>query len=295
MAGRCAAAYFAATTFACCSPRPSTPRRTTSPGFSHFGFSFMPWATHLTPYYDTESRITREMTMSMTIAHAARTAGVGVETIRFYQRRGLIRQPRKPASGFREYDAETVAGIRFIRQAQELGFSLQEIKGLLSLRANPKTDCAAVRARATKKRDEVEQKIVQLGRLRSALDTLIASCPGSGALRACTILDAIEQAPAAKSERKLRRISRSRHTSANAPRGGLRAMKTAKFTIKGMNCDGCAQTIESVVGREGGVRKVEVSFATGEARVLYDPQAVTEDALAAAIKKLGFGAKAQVS
>ena len=72
-------------------------------------------------------------------------------------------------------------------------------------------------------------------------------------------------------------------------------MKTAKFTIKGMNCDGCAQTIESVVGREGGVRKVEVSFATGEARVLYDPQAVTEDALAAAIKKLGFGAKAQVS
>jgi len=229
--------------------------------------------------------------MSMTIAHAARTAGVGVETIRFYQRRGLIRQPRKPASGFREYDSETVAGIRFIRQAQELGFSLQEIKGLLSLRANPKTDCAAVRARATKKRDEVEQKIVQLGRLRSALNALIATCPGSGALRACTILDAIEQAPAAKSKPRLLQTPRSLHKVASARRGAIRTMKTAMFTIKGMNCDGCAQTIESVVAREDGVRKVEVSFATGEARVLYDPRAVGEEALAAAIKKLGFRVK----
>jgi Hg(II)-responsive transcriptional regulator len=136
--------------------------------------------------------------LAMTIARAARAAGVGVETIRFYERRGLIAQPRKPTDGFREYDSDIVARIRFIRQAQELGFSLREIGELLSLRADPGADCVDVRARAITKRDEVERKIAQLGQIRAALDALIASCPGGGALRACTILDAIEQAPTAK-------------------------------------------------------------------------------------------------
>ena len=233
--------------------------------------------------------------MAMTIARVARSAGVGIETVRFYERRGLVKQPQKPRNGgFREYDVETVAGIRFIRQAQDLGFSLHEIKELLRLRANPGSDCAAVRARALKKRDDVQQKIVQLGRLRSALDTLIASCPGSGALRACTILDAMEQAPAtSKGRLKLNRIPCSQHKTERARRGAMSAMKTVLFTIKGMNCDGCAQTIESIMGREAGVRKVEVSFATGLARVLYDPQVVTEDVLAGAIKKVGFRVKAR--
>jgi MerR family copper efflux transcriptional regulator len=115
----------------------------------------------------------------LTIARAAGTAGVGVETIRFYERRGLIEQPRKPAGGgFRKYDADTIARIRFIRQAQELGFSLREIQDLLSLRADPGADCADVRTRAIAKRDEVERKITELGRIRAALDALIATCPG---------------------------------------------------------------------------------------------------------------------
>jgi DNA-binding transcriptional MerR regulator len=154
--------------------------------------------------------------MTMTIAHAARLAGVGVETIRFYERRGLIRQPRRPASGgFREYGAETVARIRFIRQAQELGFSLREVQDLLSLRADPRADCAAVRARAVMKREEVEQKIAQLNRLRAALDALIANCPGSGALRSCTILDAIEQVPIATGRTRPRTTGTQRRMTSN--------------------------------------------------------------------------------
>ena len=150
---------------------------------------------------------------SSTIACAARTAGVGVETIRFYERRGLIKQPRKPASGFRKYDGETVMRIRFIRQAQELGFSLREIKELLTLRADPGADCAAVRARAVIKRDEVEQKIARLGKLRVALDRLITSCPGSGALRTCTILNCIEHAPISEVEIRPKRTIRRAATS----------------------------------------------------------------------------------
>ena len=123
------------------------------------------------------------------IGKAAMRAGVGVETIRFYERKGLIEQPPKPLdTGFRVYPEETVRRIRFIRQAQEIGFSLREIDELLSLRADPAADCANVRERAAAKLEEVERKIEQLGRIRSALNDLIAACPGRGALRECSIM-----------------------------------------------------------------------------------------------------------
>ncbi len=129
----------------------------------------------------------------MTIGKAAREAGVGVETIRFYERKGLIEQPPKPQdAGFRVYPDETVHRIRFIRQAQELGFSLREIDDLMSLRADPAADSGDVRERARAKVTEVNRKIVELERIRSALEALIAACPGGGALRACSIMDAFE-------------------------------------------------------------------------------------------------------
>lgn len=129
----------------------------------------------------------------MTIGKVAREAGVGVETIRFYERTRLIEQPPKPRnSGFRSYPAETVARVRFIRQAQELGFSLREVRELLELRADPGADAADVRTRATAKLDDVSRKIAQLERIRGALETLIAACPGRGALRGCSIMEALD-------------------------------------------------------------------------------------------------------
>ncbi|MEE8548253.1 MAG: MerR family DNA-binding protein [Alphaproteobacteria bacterium] len=128
----------------------------------------------------------------MTIGKAARLSGVGVETVRFYERRGLIDQPPTPANGgFRVYPEPTVERIRFIRQAQELGFSLAEIAGLLALRADPSADCAEVRDHAEAKLDEVERKIAGLEHLRQALAQIIAACPGQGALGACTIMEAL--------------------------------------------------------------------------------------------------------
>jgi len=128
----------------------------------------------------------------MTISKAARGAGVGVETIRFYERQGLIEQPPKPCNGgYRKYPMETVHRIRFIRQAREIGFSLREIEELLSLRADPKADCRRVRDRAAVKLEEVNRKIARFERIRAALEELIAACPGRGALRACSILGAL--------------------------------------------------------------------------------------------------------
>jgi MerR family copper efflux transcriptional regulator len=146
---------------------------------------------------------------TMTIGKAAREAGVGVETVRFYERRGLIDQPPRPANGgFRVYPEQTVERICFIRQAQELGFSLAEIAELLSLRADPSADCADVRGHAEAKLDEVDRKIAGLEHLRSALAQIIAACPGQGALQACTIMDALAGAGHATDDRKLRNESR---------------------------------------------------------------------------------------
>ncbi len=133
----------------------------------------------------------------LTIGRAARQAGVGVETIRFYERRGLIEQPPKPeTSAFRVYSDDTVARIRFIRQAQELGFSLREVGELLGLRADPAADAADVRTRAAAKLEQVEEKIRQLERIRGALEALIAACPGQGELGRCSIMEALEETKA---------------------------------------------------------------------------------------------------
>ncbi|MBY0298729.1 MAG: MerR family DNA-binding protein [Methylobacterium sp.] len=129
----------------------------------------------------------------LTIGRAAAVAGVSVETIRFYERRGLIEQPPK-GGGFRVYPAELVARIRFIRQAQQIGFSLREVQELLALRATSGADCADVRRQAAQKIEEVDRKIADLRRVRTALEAVISSCPGRGRLKDCTIMTALEDA-----------------------------------------------------------------------------------------------------
>lgn len=132
---------------------------------------------------------------AMTIGKVARAAAVGVETVRYYERMGLIDRPQRPAGGgFRDYPATTVERIRFIRRAQGLGFSLKEIDELLSLHADAGADCAAVREHAQAKIAEVDAKITGLMRVRTALQELVSACPGRGALRDCSILGSLTDA-----------------------------------------------------------------------------------------------------
>lgn len=132
------------------------------------------------------------MTTGMTIGKAAKAAGVGVETIRFYEREGIIAQPPKPPdAGRRCYPLELVGTIRFIREAQQLGFTLREVRELLALQSDPAGDCADVRAHAVAKLEAVQAKIAQLQRISAALEALIDSCPASGVLDLCTILGAL--------------------------------------------------------------------------------------------------------
>lgn len=130
----------------------------------------------------------------MRIGEVARTAGVGVETIRYYENVGLIEQPLRPADGgYRNYPAEIVGRIRFIKSAQRLGFSLQEIDQLLALDAGPETQCADIRDRASTKLDDVIAEIENLTRIKTTLERLIDACPGQGPVRQCSILSEIKR------------------------------------------------------------------------------------------------------
>ena len=125
------------------------------------------------------------MEATLTIGQLAKRSGVGVETVRFYERSGLLERPRKPLSGFRRYSVETVARIEFIRRAAAIGFTLREITDLLSLRAHPSAPCAGVRSRAQAKVIDIDQRIADLHRIRAAVVALVVACQGYRAVSAC--------------------------------------------------------------------------------------------------------------
>jgi MerR family mercuric resistance operon transcriptional regulator len=129
----------------------------------------------------------------LTIGQLARQSGVRVETVKFYQRRGLIEQPPRPDSGFRKYPPEIVRQIRFIRRAKELGFSLQEIGELLSLRVAPGTSCREIKARAEAKLADIQQKQRDLEKMETSLRQLAETCQGRGPLNECPILGALDE------------------------------------------------------------------------------------------------------
>lgn len=131
---------------------------------------------------------------SLSIGHVARQACVGVETIRFYEREGLLEAPARRASGYRQYTEDAVKQIRFIKHAQHLGFSLKEIRELLTLRGERQTPCEQVKERAEAKLAEVEQKIIELQRMRQALLQVASLCRREEPSSRCPLLDALDQA-----------------------------------------------------------------------------------------------------
>ncbi len=131
----------------------------------------------------------------MTIGQVARRAGIGVETIRFYERQGLISDPPRRPSGYRQYSMDVVRQLRFIRRAKELGFSLREIADLLDLRTDSSTPCRNVRRQLEAKIADVEKKIADLRHIREALDDLTRACASGDPRGACPILDALARTP----------------------------------------------------------------------------------------------------
>ena len=128
------------------------------------------------------------------IGEVAERAGVNIQTLRNYERRGLLAEPDRRPSGYREYSPEAVRVVRFVKRAQELGFTLGEVEELLRLRVDRRASCADVRARARAKIADVEGKVRSLHAIKRALETLLASCRAEGSTRECPILEALDRA-----------------------------------------------------------------------------------------------------
>jgi MerR family transcriptional regulator, mercuric resistance operon regulatory protein len=129
------------------------------------------------------------MARDLTIGKVARAAGVNVETVRYYQRSGLVPEPPRPAGSVRRYSEETVARLRFIKRAQELGFTLAEIRRLLAL-GDPQS-CAQARALAAEKLSLVRARIADLDRMGAVLESLVERCDAARGKVACPIIQTL--------------------------------------------------------------------------------------------------------
>jgi MerR family copper efflux transcriptional regulator len=129
---------------------------------------------------------------ALTISRLARLGGVNLETIRYYEREGLLQKPPRTPAGYRMFPTDTARRVRFIKRAQKLGFSLTEIRELLELRIKPGTKRGDIRARAEAKVADIEQKIQTLEAMKKALRNMTERCDDCGPLSDCPILESLD-------------------------------------------------------------------------------------------------------
>ena len=127
------------------------------------------------------------------IGDVARLAELSIDAVRFYEREGLLGRVRRSAAGQRQYDGESVRRLAFVRRATALGFSLAEVKGLLTLRVSARMPCERVRERALAKLSDIERRIAELEAMRDALARLATRCSDERATGACPFLDELSQ------------------------------------------------------------------------------------------------------
>src|SRR5262245_11841941 len=130
---------------------------------------------------------------SLTIGHLAQLGGVNLETIRYYERRGLIPKPARTAAGYRQFSPDAARRLRFIKRAQELGFSLDEGRELMALGPTPRQNRTTIRARAQVKIDDINRKIVALTAMKETLRELVNRCQHCGPSAECPIVASLDQ------------------------------------------------------------------------------------------------------
>ncbi len=139
------------------------------------------------------TRVLSNETKPMTIGKIAKQAGVGVETIRFYEREGLLNKALRRQSGYRVFAPDVVGRILFIKKAKQLGFSLREIRELLSLRIDSRATSKDLKKRVDAKIIEIDERLGDLKRMRSGLQQLSKACVGRGPVGDCPLLDVLER------------------------------------------------------------------------------------------------------
>jgi len=128
----------------------------------------------------------------LTIGKVAEAAGVKIDTLRYYERQGILPRPPRTHSNYRVYTPETISQVRFIKRAQALGFSLEEIRELLRLRSAQGASCEEVRRQAEEKIRQLDEKIRSLERMKAALQELVKACAGAGPVIDCPIIESLD-------------------------------------------------------------------------------------------------------
>ena len=141
---------------------------------------------------------------ALTIGQVAERAGMGVETVRFYEKQGLVPEPPRTESGYRQYPLDTVARLRFVQRAKAMGFSLREIQELFQLRLDESSSSADVKARTEDKIAQIDAKIRDLRNMRSKLVELTHACDGHSTTEECPIIYALDGRDGAKTRAKAR-------------------------------------------------------------------------------------------
>jgi Hg(II)-responsive transcriptional regulator len=129
----------------------------------------------------------------MRISEVAGQAGVNIQTLRYYERRGILPEVKRRPSGYRDYGIETVRLVRFIKHAQELGFTLREIEELIALRTDPTENAAAVCVLASAKVNDIELRVRRLKAIQRVLEDLIEACKSDRGQRHCPVIEALEE------------------------------------------------------------------------------------------------------
>lgn len=152
----------------------------------------------------------------MKIGELAKKAGVSIDTVRYYEREGVLPIPRRRDSGYRRYDAEDLTRLQFVRRAKALGFSLHDIAELLTLSDQSHNDMAGVRHAAESKLLDVNNKLAELTRIKLGLDELLSACPGHGDISECPIMAALSNTLSAPARSELAEESIDSGTKKNS-------------------------------------------------------------------------------
>ena len=128
---------------------------------------------------------------AMTVGNVAKRAEINIDTVRYYERQGLLPKPPRTPSGYRTFDEATVQRLRFIRNAQALGFTLKEIKQLFSLRITVGSTCSDLRDYAESKVADIERKIESLQAMKQALQELVSACSVNGPVSECSVFESL--------------------------------------------------------------------------------------------------------
>lgn len=238
----------------------------------------------------------------LSIGETAQNTGLSVDTLRYYEKVGLLPNIARDSGGRRYYGSSDLARLRFVQRAQRCDFSLDEIRQLLEFRSCRDAARPDVARLTEQKLDDIQHRLADLGQLQQQLKQLLQLCEGSD--RGCPIIEGLDDANggAGHALKKVldlestpaRRVRPKQSHKVGARPGRLQehTMQTTTLDIDGMHCNGCVQIVQHLLEQTPGVKGATVSLDSKQARIAHEAHQVSADALVEVVRRAGYTAVA---